>query len=154
VIGLDYSPGRRGFAEALGADETVDPAVEPLEAVWARHGAGKRGPRAVAFECVGRPGAAQGVVAASPTTGLVVVVGNSLEPSAIDQVMAFNKELDIRFSLNYSTAEFRATLDDIAEGRIDAARALTGVVAPEGVADAFEALRNPERHAKIVIAFD
>jgi 2-desacetyl-2-hydroxyethyl bacteriochlorophyllide A dehydrogenase len=154
VIGLDFSPARRRFAEAVGADEVVDPAVEPLAAVWARHGAGKRGRRAVAFECVGRPGAAQAVIAAAPAQALVVVVGNSLEPAAIDQVMAFNKELDIRFSLNYTPAEFRATLDDIAEGRIDAGKMLTSTVSLDGVADAFEALKDPERHAKIVIAFD
>ncbi len=154
VIGLDFSPGRRRFAELLGADEVVDPAVEPLAAVWARHGAGKRGPRAVGFECTGRAGMAQTVVAALPANGQLVVVSNALEASAIDQVMAFNKELDIGFSLNYTPAEFRATLADIAEGRIDAGRALTGAVAPEGVADAFKALNDPERHAKIIVKFD
>lgn len=154
VIGLDYSPGRRRFAEALGADEVVDPAVEPLEAVWARTGAGKRGRRAVAFECVGRPGVAQGVVEAAPKNALVVVVGNALEACSIDQVMAFNKELDLVFSMNYAPAEFHRTLTDIAEGRIDVAKVLTGVVGPMETPAAFEALKDPERHAKIVVAFE
>jgi len=154
VIGLDFSPGRRRFAEQLGADEVADPAVEPLSAVWARHGAGRRGPRAAAFECTGRAGAAQSVVAALPANGQLIVVSNALEASSIDQVVAFNKELDISFSLNYTPAEFRTTLDDIAEGRIDAAKVLTGVVAPEAAPAAFEALKDPERHAKIVVKFD
>jgi threonine dehydrogenase-like Zn-dependent dehydrogenase len=154
VIGLDYSPGRRGFAESLGADEVVDPAVEPLKAVWARHGAGKRGPRAVAFESIGRPGALQTVIEAVPGGALVVGVGNALEASTIDQVMAFNKELDIRFSMNFTPAEFRATLDDIAEGRIATGKVLTSVVRPEEAAAAFETLKDPERQAKIVVSFE
>ncbi|MBV9511142.1 MAG: zinc-binding dehydrogenase, partial [Caulobacteraceae bacterium] len=154
VVGLDFSPGRRGFAEALGADEVVDPRAEPLEAVWARHGAGKRGRRAVAFECIGRPAALQSIVEAMPTGSLVIGVGNSLEASAIDQVIAFNKELDIRFSLNYTPAEFRHTLEDIAEGRVLADKVLTSVVAPEAAPSAFEALKDPERQAKIVVSFE
>jgi 2-desacetyl-2-hydroxyethyl bacteriochlorophyllide A dehydrogenase len=152
VIGLDFSPGRRRFAEALGCDEVVDPAAEQIESVWARSGAG-RGHRPVVFECVGRPGVAQAMVAAAPRNGLVVVVGNALEACTIDQVMAFNKELDIRFSMNFSKEEFGQTLRHIAEGDIDVAPILTGVVAPEEVPAAFEALRDPERHAKIVVSF-
>ena len=152
VIGLDYSPGRRRFAEAMGCDDVVDPAREPIAAVWARSGAGK-GRRPVVFECVGRPGVAQAMVEAVPRNGLVVVVGNALEACTLDQVMAFNKELDIRFAMNFTKAEFEQTLRHIAEGDIDAAPILTGVVALDEVPAAFEALRDPEAHAKIVVSF-
>lgn len=153
VIAVDFSPARRLFAERLGADEVVDAAAETQASIWARHRAGKRGPRAVAFECVGRPGVAQKVIDDLPVGSRLVVVGNVLEQSSIDQVVAFNKELDICFSLNYSPVEFSRTLDDIAEGRIDVDPVLTGVVAPEEVEQAFAALADPERHAKIVINF-
>jgi 2-desacetyl-2-hydroxyethyl bacteriochlorophyllide A dehydrogenase len=153
VIGLDFSPARRRFAEKLGADETVDPRGEAPPAVWARLSAGGKRRRPVVFECVGRPGAAQDAVAACPRQGVVVVVGNALEPCVIDQVMAFNKELDIRFSMNFTREEFERTLHDIAEGRIIAAEILTGVVAPEEVAAAFEDLKSGEHHAKIVVKF-
>lgn len=153
VIGLDYSPGRRRFAQAMGCDEVVDPAVEALEAVWARLCAGK-GRRPIVFECVGRPGVAQAMVAAAPRNALLVVVGNALEPCSIDQVMAFNKELDIRFTMNFTKEEFGQTLRHIAEGDINAQAILTGVIAPDEVPEAFEALRDPENHAKIVVRFD
>ncbi|MBV9842741.1 MAG: zinc-binding dehydrogenase [Sphingomonadaceae bacterium] len=153
VVATDFSRARRRFAEAIGADEVVDAARETQAEIWARLKP-NRSRRAVAFECVGRPGVVQKVIDELPRNALIVVVGNVLEESHIDQVVAFNKEIDICFTQNYHPAEFKATLDNIAEGRIDVAPVLTGVVAPEGVADAFEALADPERHAKIVVTFD
>lgn len=153
VIGIDYSPGRRRFAEAIGADEVVDAAQETQAQVWARQPIA-RGRRAVVFECVGRPGVAQAVIDQVPKQAIVVVVGNVLEPSSIDQVIAFNKELDIRFSMNYAPGEFRQTLHDIAEGRIDVDRVLAGVVQPEGVEQAFADLADAEVHAKIVVSLE
>ncbi len=154
VIGVDFSPGRRRFAEAMGADEVVDAAVETQGSIWSRYGAGRRGRQGVVFECVGRPGVAQGVIDEAPRNALVVIVGNVLTDSVIDQVVAFNKELDIRFSLNYSPAEFQQTLRDIAEGAIATDNMITGVVAPEDINQAFDDLRDGERHAKIVVSFE
>jgi len=88
-----------------------------------------------------------------PRGSQVVVVGNSLEPSSIAQVKAFNLELEIVFAMNYSPAEFGGTLADIAEGRIDTGPMLTGTVPPEGVDQAFTDLRDAERHAKILVSF-
>ena len=154
VVAMDYSAGRRRFAEAMGADEVVDAGAETQAEVWARIGAGKKGRRAAVFECVGRPGVVQSIIGEVPRGARVVVVGNSLEPCTIDQVMAFNKELEIRFVMNYAPAEFGRTLDDIAEGRIDTRPMLTGTVPPEGVEQAFEDLKDAEKHAKIVVRFD
>lgn len=56
--------------------------------------------------------------------------------------------------MNYAPSEFKATLDNIAEGRIDVSPVLTGVVAPDGVSKAFGALSTAEDHAKIVVSFD
>jgi threonine dehydrogenase-like Zn-dependent dehydrogenase len=39
----------------------------------------------------------------------------------------------------------------LAEGKVDAAPLVTGTVGLEGVAGAFDALGNPEKHAKILI---
>jgi threonine dehydrogenase-like Zn-dependent dehydrogenase len=83
-----------------------------------------------------------------------MVVGNALEPCTLDQVMAFNKELDVRFSMNFTAAEFGRTLRHIAEGEIRVDQILTAVIAPEQTPAAFEALTDPERHAKIIVSFD
>lgn len=154
IIGVDYSPGRRRFAEAMGADEVVDAARETQAEIWARVGAGRKGRRAVAIECVGRPGVVQAIIDELPKRSLLVVVGNVLEPCTIDQVAAFNKELELRFVMNYSAAEFAQTLADLVEGRIDTKPMLTGIVDVHGVPQAFHDLKDPERHAKIVVKFD
>src|SRR4051812_10782805 len=78
-----------------------------------------RGHPAVVFECVGRPGMVNAVILQVPRNARVVVVGNVLGESSIDQVVAFNKELDLRFAMNYTSAEFGKTLNDIADGRIE-----------------------------------
>jgi threonine dehydrogenase-like Zn-dependent dehydrogenase len=39
----------------------------------------------------------------------------------------------------------------IAEGKVNCSPLITGVVGLEGVTSAFEALRDPEQHAKILI---
>ena len=65
--------------------------------------------------------------------------------------MAINKEIDMRFVIGYSPAEYRETLHKLAEGEVDATAVVTGSVGLEGVDGAFDALGDPETHAKILI---
>jgi threonine dehydrogenase-like Zn-dependent dehydrogenase len=65
--------------------------------------------------------------------------------------MAINKEIDLRFVFGYTPLEFRDTLHLLAEGKIDPTPLLTGTVGLDGVAAAFDALGNPETHAKILV---
>ena len=55
------------------------------------------------------------------------------------------------FVLGYQPDEFAATLHHLAEGKIAADPLVTGKVGVDGVADAFEELASPERHAKILV---
>ncbi|PYO49661.1 MAG: hypothetical protein DMD84_17735, partial [Candidatus Rokuibacteriota bacterium] len=57
----------------------------------------------------------------------------------------------LQFVLGYTQEEFAATLGHIAEGRIPTTPLITGRVGIDGVAQAFEALASPERHAKILV---
>lgn len=65
--------------------------------------------------------------------------------------MAINKEIELRFVLGYTPREFRDALHLIAAGNVHVAPLVTGVVGLPGVEQAFAALGNPERHAKILI---
>ena len=65
--------------------------------------------------------------------------------------MAINKEIDLRFVLGYTPLEFRDTLHMLADGKVDAAPLITGTVGLSGVEAAFDALGDPEAHAKILI---
>ncbi len=74
-----------------------------------------------------------------------------MTPDAIRPVMAINKEVDLRFVVGYTPLEFRDTLHTLADGKVKAAPIVTGSVGLDGVASAFDALGDPETHAKILI---
>lgn len=113
---------------------------------------GAAGPkRPVIFECVGVPGMIDGVVAAAPLNSRVVVVGVCMVEDKLRPVMALGKEIDIRFAFGSTPLEFRDTLHMLADGKIDGSLLLTGTVGLDGVATAFDALGDPETHAKILV---
>jgi threonine dehydrogenase-like Zn-dependent dehydrogenase len=112
-------------------------------------GAGPRGP--VVFECVGVPGIIEQIVTAAPLLSRIVVVGVCMEPDTFRPSMAINKEVELRFAFGYDPLEFHRSLTMIAAGKVDPAPLITGTVGLDGVADAFEQLADPERHAKIMV---
>ena len=113
---------------------------------------GAAGPkRPVIFECVGVPGMIDGVLAAAPLNSRVIVVGVCMGTDRMRPTMALSKEIDMRFVFGYTPLEFYDTLHMLADGEVDASPLLTGKVGLGGVATAFEALGDPDRHAKILI---
>jgi threonine dehydrogenase-like Zn-dependent dehydrogenase len=105
----------------------------------------------VIFECVGVPGMIDQIIAQAPLFSRVVVVGVCMGADKLRPSMAINKEIDLRFVVGYTPLEFRDTLQMLADGKVDAAPLLTGTVGLGGVEQAFEALAEPETHAKILI---
>ncbi|BBZ27895.1 dehydrogenase [Mycolicibacterium madagascariense] len=113
---------------------------------------GAAGPkRPVIFECVGVPGMIDGVIAAAPLNARVVVVGVCMGEDKLRPAMAIAKEVDLRFVFGYTPLEFRDTLHLLADGKVDGTPLLTGTVGLDGVAAAFDALGDPETHAKVLI---
>ena len=107
--------------------------------------------RPVIFECVGVPGMIDGVIGAAPQASRIIVVGMCMGEDMLQPTLAMVKEIDIRFVFGYTPLEFRDTLHLLAEGKVDASALVTGTVGLDGVAAAFQALRDPEKHAKIMI---
>jgi threonine dehydrogenase-like Zn-dependent dehydrogenase len=107
--------------------------------------------RPVIFECVGVPGMLEQVIGSAPLFSRIVVVGVCMEPDRIRPAMAINKEIELRFVLGYTPLEFRDTLHLLADGKVNGAPLVTGTVGLAGVAAAFQALGDPETHAKILI---
>jgi len=97
------------------------------------------------------PGILETIIAQAPLFSRVVVVGVCTSPDTIRPAMAVNKEIELRFVVGYTPLEFRDTLHMLADGKVDAAPLLTGTVGLPGVQSAFDALADPERHAKILI---
>jgi threonine dehydrogenase-like Zn-dependent dehydrogenase len=166
IVAADFSARRRELAVSLGADVVVDPAATtPWQswrdaAVWHDpHRAPQLPPwvagpalrPAVIFECVGVPGVIDQIMAAAPRYSRLVVVGVCMEADTIHPMFGIGKELNVQFVLGYTADEFTATLGHIASGAIPAAPLITGKVGVDGVAQAFDDLGSPERHAKILV---
>jgi len=166
IIAADFSARRRELAVAVGADVVVNPSEKsPYQswreaAVWQDQARAPQlppwftGPAlrpAVIFECVGVPGVIDQIMAAAPQGTRIVVVGVCMEKDSIQPMLGINKELNVQFVLGYSREEFTAMLRYIAEGKIPTEPLITGKVGVEGVAQAFEDLGSPERHAKILV---
>jgi threonine dehydrogenase-like Zn-dependent dehydrogenase len=105
----------------------------------------------VVFECVGVPGVIDDIITGAPLFSRVVVVGVCMGADRLRPSMAINKEIDLRFVLGYTPMEFRDTLHMLADGKVDVTPLITGTVGLDGVENAFDALGDPEAHAKILI---
>jgi threonine dehydrogenase-like Zn-dependent dehydrogenase len=166
IVAADFSARRRELATTLGADLVVDPAQSTPWQSWREAAVWRDASRApvlppwiagpprrpaVVFECVGVPGVLDQIMAAAPRGTRIIVVGVCMEADTIYPMLGISKELNLQFVLGYTPDEFAATLDHIAEGRIQVAPLITGKVGVEAVARAFEALASPERHAKILV---
>ncbi len=112
-------------------------------------GAGPKHP--VIFECVGLPGVIESIIDGAPLLSRVVVVGVCVGEDRFTPAMAINKEIDLRFVLGYSPLEFRDTLHMLGEGKVEPQPLITGTVGLDGVAPAFDALAQPDGHAKILV---
>ena len=108
-------------------------------------------PRPVVFECVGVPGVLQQIIDGAPLLSRVVVAGVCMQADRIEPALAIQKEVELRFVFGHSPLEYRDTVHLIAEGKVNCAPMITGTVGLDGVAGAFEALGDPERHAKILV---
>jgi threonine dehydrogenase-like Zn-dependent dehydrogenase len=152
--------GDRGFLKtvpaavelAIGTMEKLTRLpVSPHHVMRAAEKLGVKPKHPVIFECVGVPGIIDGIIGGAPLFSRVVVVGVCMAPDKLRPAMAVNKEIDLRFVVGYTPLEFRDTLHMLAEGKVDAAPLVTGTVGLPGVANAFDALGDPETHAKILI---
>lgn len=136
----------------LGTREKLAKLPLPWWMLWrVAEALGQKPARPVIFECVGVPGLLAQVIDGAPMLSRVVVAGVCMQADRIEPAVAIHKEIDLRFVFGHSPLEFRDTLHLIAEGKVDCAPLLTGVVGLDGVANAFDALKDPEQHAKILI---
>ncbi|OBH15670.1 zinc-binding dehydrogenase [Mycolicibacter sinensis] len=142
VVAADYSRARRELATVMGAHRSLDPAQgSPFDTVTPK----------VIFEAVGVPGIIDDVLRRAPVGSRLVVAGVCMEPDTVHPFFGITKEISVQFVFAYEPAEFAASLQAIAEGRIDVAPLITGEVGLDGVGAAFDDLADPDRHCKILV---
>jgi threonine dehydrogenase-like Zn-dependent dehydrogenase len=141
------------FNLAIGAVERLEkiPIVD-WRHVWRLAETLGGGPtQPVIFECVGVPGMIDRVLSDAPLFSRVVVAGVCVGEDTIMPARAIQKEIDLRFVFGYTPLEFRDTLHMLADGKVDPSPLITGTVGLGGVEAAFDALGDPDLHAKILI---
>ena len=146
--------GGRGHRPALESPHERWAAFGVAKTVMERAGASMLGGTVtdpVIFEAVGVPGMLQSLIADAPPRSRIVVVGVCMHTDAIEPFMAVTKELELRFSFGYTPAEFAATLARLAAGVPGADLLVTSSVDLAGAPGAFETLRNPGDHGKILV---
>jgi len=148
IVASDFSPARRALAAAMGASDVVDPAAAAPMDAWRR--AGATGAPTI-FEAVGVPGMLDDAIKMAPRNASVLVVGVCMQADTVQPMRAILRELTVRFAFAYDLAEFGLTLQRIAEGELAVDPLITGTVDLDGVAGAFDALADPEAHAKILV---
>lgn len=142
IVAADYSRARRELATSMGAHRVLDPGQgSPFDTVKPK----------VIFEAVGVPGIIDDVLRRAPVGSRLVVAGVCMEPDTVHPFYGIAKEISVQFVLAYEPAEFTASLQAIAEGRIDVAPLITGEVGLDGVGAAFNDLADPDRHCKILV---
>lgn len=157
IIASDLSPTRRAMAASMGAHIVVDPGEADTRQngfaltvdAWAGEAAAENPP--VIFEAVGVPGMIETAMTGAPPNSEILVVGVCMEDDAFRPIMGIYKRLSLRFVLGWTPVEFNQSLQNLAEGRIEAETLVTGQVDLDGVPDAFTALGNPDEHVKILV---
>ncbi|MBS1838092.1 MAG: zinc-binding dehydrogenase, partial [Actinobacteria bacterium] len=148
IVAADFSSARRALAGTMGATEVVDPSVEPALQAWRRVDGSRS---LVIYEAVGVAGMLDAAISDAPAGAQVLVVGVCMDPDTVRPGIAVVKELNLQFVFGYDPMQFQTTLRRIAEGELDVAPMITGRVGLDGVADAFDALTDPDTHAKILV---
>ncbi len=130
VVISDPSPERRAGAAAFGATGTIDPSGDqPV------------GSHDIVYECVGGPGLVQAAFDATTVRGRVVVAGVCMAPDPIVPVTALMKELEVRFAVFYTRAEFDLTARLLGEGELRVDGFVTRRVGLDQMGPAFAALK-------------
>ena len=140
---------RRESALNFGAD-AVFPAGTPAETAALLNREAHGAPEVV-FECVGVPGMIAEGIELAAYGGELVVVGFCTRQDHFVPATAMFKELTTRFVVAYDKADFDMIGGLLAMDRLDVSAMCTGTVGFEAFPDAFESLRVPNTHCKIML---
>ena len=140
---------RRESALQFGADAALasGAAAEVLPEIEKASG----GAPDVVFECVGIPGMISEAVEYARHGGEIMVVGFCARPDTLVPAAAMMKELTARFVVAYDKADFDMIAGLLAMDKLDVTHMCTGTVGFTDFSEAFESLRTPNAHCKIML---
>ncbi|MEU1207231.1 zinc-binding dehydrogenase [Nocardia sp. NPDC005825] len=149
IVASDPSKLRREAALRMGAHRVVDPAVEDPVEVWQELAA--PGQKLHVWVCAAVPGLLNDLMYKVPRETAILQIGAVMTDDVIRPVVGLYKDISLQMCMVYPQEEYAKTLRRIADGTVDAASLITDQVGLDGVADAIEALRNPDDHIQILV---
>lgn len=152
IVASDFSPARRALALSMGASDVIDPSSASLGDAWREAGDGITPP--VIYDAVGVPGMIDYLMQDAPARSQILVAGVCMPPDTIRPFLGIAKRLNLQFVLGWTPENFVHSLSDLAEGRIDGSKLISGEVGLDGVPQAFTDLADPDRHVKILVRPD
>ena len=108
----------------------------------------------IIFECVGIPGMINDATNIAIYGTELIVVGFCTREDHFIPATAMAKEMTVKFVLSYHKEDFEFISGLIASDRLDVSKMCTGTVGYEDFPDAFEDLRKPNNHCKVMLAPD
>ncbi len=148
VLLSEVSPFRREIASGLGL-RTVDPVHDDLQATVSDWWEGKGAD--VAFEVSGSAPGVQALTDVLGVRGRGVVVAIHTQPTPVDLMAAFWKELDIRGARVYRRQDFESGVALLADGVIPTQSLITRVVGLADLGGALEELASGGETLKVLI---
>jgi len=140
VTVADPDPLRRNSASSMGATDVLESVSEADPGAYD-----------AVVECVGRPELVQACQPALRPRGRLVVSGACAEPTTIEPVTALLKELTVRYSVAYSTDEFRKVVAAFSHGDIDPTPTVGPTFGLNRVAEAFAAVREARVQGRVSV---
>jgi (R,R)-butanediol dehydrogenase/meso-butanediol dehydrogenase/diacetyl reductase len=140
VTAADPDAQRRNSANSMGATDVLASVSEA-----------ELGAYDAVVECVGRPELVQACQPALRPRGRLVVSGACAEPTTIEPITALLKELTFRYSVAYSTDEFREVVAAFGAGDIDPAPTVGPKFGLDHIAEAFDAVRGARVQGRVSV---
>jgi (R,R)-butanediol dehydrogenase / meso-butanediol dehydrogenase / diacetyl reductase len=136
----DPDAQRRNSATSMGATDVLASVTEA-----------EPGAYDAVIECVGRPELVQASQPALRPRGRLIVSGACAEPTTIEPITALLKELTIRYSVAYSSDEFREVVAAFADGGIDPSPMVGPSFGLKHVAEALDAVRETRSQGRVSV---
>lgn len=160
IVAFDLAKFRRDRAAALGARAAFDPReTAPADALRALRGEGKphfgrRFPRTDVFiEASGAPGLLPQIAEFCDKGARIVTLAVQREPVVLDGTRIMSKEISLIGSSGYPT-EFPDVMDKLASGAVDPEAMISHRFPFRDFESAFATADDPQRAAKVILAFD
>jgi (R,R)-butanediol dehydrogenase/meso-butanediol dehydrogenase/diacetyl reductase len=148
IVVADINPVSADAALKLGASAVVDPSSEDLQS---RLESLLPAPPELVFECVGSPGTILQSMELVDKGGTVVIVGNCFEEITLHPITWILKEINIKASQGTASEDFEATVNWLAERRIDPSVFITRTITLDELPETMEGLTGHKKDFKIMV---